>query len=491
MAIHDIRNESQQVNEALPHLLPGPSATDTTHENATIEGVQTVENAHAQSPSSPVHRFSPKPERPGAEQDENTKSSLEITVEPGAIPLSQSGTSDAAASPMEDEDGTEEKRDEEVQHAIVQNVPETEVAAAGAAEDSADEAAAAQMHTGLEDSVEERGPDSEELLNDGRGQAESPDISEDRRTDLTGSPTEDDAPGVGLDTAVAPEIIPADTVGSEEEAEEENVQPENISQQLSLMPTNDQSLKPSTSVHDEDTDYLHAFLTRARAKKAIREASPEKVNRVAPSPLTRSRAALMPISPNKQSPTKAKGQDTSIDASQESEQLDETKTSSPCRRSGRTRLPRPQKAPVVNPSTIPVRSSNGTEFVFLQRTDAQQIALATRSNTKRNKGEALMPKVKLQALSERQKSPSKSPVKRKAGGKEVSWNDQPSYLGPQMEEKREEEIEEQPRDVKPKAKKVRRPGTVNGTPAPKRVMAEEDMDLTLPLPKKRGKVRSA
>ena len=347
------------------------------------------------------------------------------------------------------------------------------------------------MRTELEDSLQESRSENEEVQNAGLDLQKSPSIREDRSSELAEALTEDKAQKLELDSAATPEDIPASTIDLAENMGKENVQPANMSQQHPLVPPNDYLLKPSNLVHDEDTDYLHAFLTRAKAKKAAREASPEKVDSTAPSPLTRSRAALMPLSPNKQSPTKSQANLASVDPLQASEELDETKTSSPCRRSGRTRLPRPQKAPAVNPSTIPVRRSNGTEFVFLQRTDAQQIALATRSNTRRNKGEAVMPKVKLQALSERQKSPSKSPVKKRKGSKEVSWNDQPSYLGPQTDEKPEEDAKEQPKEVKPKARKLRRLGAGNGTPAPRRVMAEEDMDLTLPLPKRRGKVKSA
>src|SRR5271169_3070761 len=57
-------------------------------------------------------------------------------------------------------------------------------------------------------------------------------------------------------------------------------------------------------IQDEDTDYLHAFLTRAKAKRAAREASPQKVERISHSPMTRSRAALVPLSTNSASPKK-------------------------------------------------------------------------------------------------------------------------------------------------------------------------------------------
>jgi hypothetical protein len=235
---------------------------------------------------------------------------------------------------------------------------------------------------------------------------------------------------------------------------------------------------------DEDTDFLHAFLTRAKAKKAAREASPQKVDRVPPSPMTRSRAALVPLSTN--SPSLRKANKYQLEATYESEVVETNKTGSPCRRSGRTRLPRPQKAPAVTPSTIPVRRSNGTEFVFLQSTDTAQVALATRANTKRNKGEAVMPKMKLHALTQAQKSPSKSPKQRK--GKEVSWKDEPTYFGMKAEEV-EEAGEKRDADDKQRERKTRRLGGANGTPAPKKMMPEVAMEVRTPVPRKRGKVR--
>jgi hypothetical protein len=113
--------------------------------------------------------------------------------------------------------------------------------------------------------------------------------------------------------------------------------------------------------------------------------------------------------------------------------------------------------------------------------------LATRTNTKRNKGEAVMPKMKLQALAQTQNSPSKSPKPRK--GKEVSWKDQPTYFGTQDDEAGEAR-QERKADTKLRARKVRRPGAANGTPAPKKMMADDGTDVSAPVPRKRRKARS-
>ena len=251
------------------------------------------------------------------------------------------------------------------------------------------------------------------------------------------------------------------------------------------LPAQDHPLKVHDAVQDEDTDFLHAFLTRAKAKKAAKEASPQKVDRVPPSPMTRSRAALVPLSTNSPSPNKTNK--TQPDATYESEVSDTNGAGSPCRRSRRARLPRPHKAPAVTPSTIPVRRSKGTEFVFLQSHDTAQVALTTRTNTQRNKGEAVVPKKKLQALSQAQKSPSRSPKPRK--GKAVSWKDEPTYFDTQADDV-EEARERRKADDKPRARKTRQMGAANGTPAPKKTVREDTTDVRTPVTRKRSKVKS-
>jgi hypothetical protein len=262
-----------------------------------------------------------------------------------------------------------------------------------------------------------------------------------------------------------------------------------------FVPRMEKDVASTTSMHAEDTDYLQAFLTRAKAKKAEQKAtSPRKATSVGRSPMTRSRAALMPLSANSPSRVKLQKIDLQAEGLQNAgaEENTEEKASSPCRRSTRTRLPRPQKAPVVTPSTIPVRRSNGSEFVFLQRTVSQQIALDTRLNTRRNKGEAVVPKAKLQALAEQPaKSPSKSPKKRR-GEREVTWNDVPFIFGAQADDNDMGDAgsSESCAEMKPAVRKARRLGTVNGTPAPKKRMAEHSLPLAPPVSKRRGKAKA-
>lgn len=245
----------------------------------------------------------------------------------------------------------------------------------------------------------------------------------------------------------------------------------------------------------DDTEYLHAFLTRARAKKAARSIlSPERQlskaqqKTIASSPQTRSRTALATLDGNSPSPTKMR----KVDLPPRKLEQDDTVSSnmqatSPLRKSTRTRLPRPQRHQPATPNNIPFRRSNGTEFVFLRKTEAQQIALATRSNTRRNKGEAVQPKMKLVALSSTpQSSPEKVPRKRKKD-KRVSWDKALAYFAPEEVQPMEEAKEQT--EPKTPVKRSRRLAPGKGTPAPKKKMAEAAMDVATPLARTRTRTK--
>jgi hypothetical protein len=118
-----------------------------------------------------------------------------------------------------------------------------------------------------------------------------------------------------------------------------------------------------------------------------------------------------------------------------SEKIADKTGTTTCRRSNRTRtakIPRPH-APNV-PHQIPVRRANGTEFIFLRRTEAQQVALTTRANTRRNRGDAQMPRYRLQEMAEQQSEIAEARGDPEAGDsatlhgkpigkKQVSWNE--------------------------------------------------------------------
>lgn len=242
----------------------------------------------------------------------------------------------------------------------------------------------------------------------------------------------------------------------------------------------------------EDTEYLHAFLTRARAKKAARnlpspqrQISKEKQKPTASSPQTRSRTVLATLDRNSPSPTKTRKLDTPSDRfEQDQTMLSDMKATSPVRKSSRARLPQPQPQPQwhqpATPSSFPFRRSNGTEYVFLQKTEAQQIAIATRLNTKRNKGDGMHPRKKLEALSSQQEpSPAKT-ARRKKTGKRVLWDEALAYFAPG--ELQASDVPREQTEAETPVKRSRRLAPRRGTPAPKRKMAVAAIDVATPLP---------
>jgi hypothetical protein len=253
--------------------------------------------------------------------------------------------------------------------------------------------------------------------------------------------------------------------------------------------------KISLTVEGDDTEYLHAFLTRAKAKRAATaimrppsQAGTGEQRQTASSPQTRSRTALAAININSPSPKKTTKLDVQTEKlNQNGMILSDLTAASPLRKSSRNRLPRPQARQAATPSSIPFRRSNGTEFIFLQKTEAQQIAMATRSNTRRNKGEALQPKMKLEALSSQPvSSPTKVGRKRK-NSKQVSWDEGLAYFA-QAEVQHLESVEEQREEQTP-VKRSRRLAGGKGTPAPKKKMAEAAMHTITPTSRTRARTK--
>ncbi|KAL1846527.1 hypothetical protein Plec18170_009106 [Paecilomyces lecythidis] len=206
----------------------------------------------------------------------------------------------------------------------------------------------------------------------------------------------------------------------------------------------------SSALDGEDEELLNDFLSRAKAKRAANAAgTPKKGDQSATadllpeSPTPRSRRALEELDTNSPSlqpasPVKTDGTLVATDEdSQDAEPVEpeDPQLASPTRRrSSRTKPKKTSKraAPPAVPNQIPVRRPKGTEFVFLQRTEAQELALTTRRNTKRNRGTAQMPKQMLAALAQRQDEDSDSTTsssrshrrRGKGKGKTVSWSEQ-------------------------------------------------------------------
>ena len=255
--------------------------------------------------------------------------------------------------------------------------------------------------------------------------------------------------------------------------------------------------KNASLADGDDAEYLHAFLTRAKAKKAARsmlslerELTNEQQISAACSPQARSRTALATLDGNSPSPMKMRKIELPARKTEQKEtDPSGMKATSPLRKSSRTRPPRALRYQPAGPSSIPLRRSNGTEFVFLQKTDAQEIALATRSNTKRNRGEALQPKMKLEALSSTlQPSPAKVARKRTKKEKRVSWDEELAYFAPEVSQPVEAVTAQT--ESKTPVKRSRRLASGKGTPAPKKMMAAAAMDITTPLPRTRTRARS-
>ncbi|KAJ5779514.1 hypothetical protein N7457_007234 [Penicillium paradoxum] len=248
-----------------------------------------------------------------------------------------------------------------------------------------------------------------------------------------------------------------------------------------------------SSLDGEDAELLNDFLSKAKAKRAAKAADPEDAEAMdaSSSPevspeiecsTPRSRRALEELTTNSPSPVKLhispskydmkRGTDGAEDQEKTifKEIKEEQAPSSPaCRRSSRTKG---SNTPNVR-NTISLRRAKGTEFIFLQKTEAQQVALATKRNTRLNKGKSVSPNIALEALAQQSSAekiqsddqqdensrngpnfngPSKS-------RKQVSWNEE------RMAEY--EEYKEIPDDQEDEAEGDRCTNDVGTTPGPR------------------------
>ena len=247
----------------------------------------------------------------------------------------------------------------------------------------------------------------------------------------------------------------------------------------------------------DDTSMLKEFLNRAQAKKAAKgpvSAVPD-LPKPQISPRRSPRKALESLTDRALSPQKARDVPNCPETPPSKPKVDpfdsddgeeiSTETVS-CRRSTRTRLPAPSKGVPGAPSFIPIRRADGTDPVVLQKSQAQELAMVTRANTRRNKGQSKPPLLALQDLSAEITGPiSTSTVKRRAiGSKIVGWAEQ---LASYQDAKEAEEAEE----MRPKVRRMRSLGAANNntTPGPKRTTAVVSTSNGTPAPKRRGKAR--
>ncbi|EQL34488.1 hypothetical protein BDFG_03639 [Blastomyces dermatitidis ATCC 26199] len=256
------------------------------------------------------------------------------------------------------------------------------------------------------------------------------------------------------------------TTAKIEKVAEEAVAPLAIPPSRLLFPT----------LEGDDADFITDFLSQAQAKRAAAKSTlPSKESENAgwegptrsPTPSARARRVLedldknSPSSPRQQvSPSKVRqvprspspkpppaiDHELEIENEEQAqrirgeteEDLQQPRAGTPWRRSTRKIIPRTQRYTPTVPNHIPVRRSNGTEFVFLQRSEEQQLSLTTKANTRRNKGDAQFPCFVLQAINSQEYepfgvnneetgdpvSPKKSRRKRIRIVKKVKWDEE-------------------------------------------------------------------
>ena len=263
------------------------------------------------------------------------------------------------------------------------------------------------------------------------------------------------------------------------------------------MGTNSSNRKTRSGIRfSDDTSMLKEFLNRAQAKKAAKTPGLTAIDLPKPqiSPRRSPRKALGSQLGNDLSPQKprdvpnrpgtppGKPQVDTLDSDDGGEISAEITS---CRRSTRTRLPAPVKGIPGAPSFIPVRRTDGTDPVVLQKSQAQELAMVTRANTRRNKGQSKPPLLALQDMPAEiaETASSITSKRRPASSKIVGWAEQ---LASYQDAKEAEE----PEEMRHKVRRIRGLGAANnGTPAPKRTTAVVSTSNGTPAPKRRGRVQ--
>lgn len=240
----------------------------------------------------------------------------------------------------------------------------------------------------------------------------------------------------------------------------------------------------------DDTSMLKDFLNRAQARKAAQK------------PLLSAPDAPIPQNSPRRSPRKMHGsQDGQGSSPQKPRNIGSRPNTPPskpkpeafdsddgeehnaeptsCRRSTR-RLPAPSKALPGAPSFIPVRRADGGDPVVLQKSQAQELAVTTRANTRRNKGQSKPPLLALQDLASESTDLATTAKQGGEKAKSVGWAERlASYRDANGES---DEIEER----RPKVRRLR--GLGAGTPTAKRTTAVVSTPNGTAAAKRRGKV---
>lgn len=233
----------------------------------------------------------------------------------------------------------------------------------------------------------------------------------------------------------------------------------------------------SVTRFSDDTSMLKDFVNRVQARKAAKDVQIPIYVAAPMTSLRRSpRKALAEVDKNSPSPQKPHdlanrpgtpprdGKLGTIDPDDLDDIAAEPTT---CRRSTRTRLFAPPTTAAGAPSCIPVRRADGEGIVPLLKSQAQELAIITRANTKRNKGQSKPPKVMLETLAaDAPEDAIDGPRGREVAA--VGWDETLVYFQDRSEWK------EGQAEKRPKVRRMRKLGTTNGTPARKRLVAETD-----------------
>ena len=268
----------------------------------------------------------------------------------------------------------------------------------------------------------------------------------------------------------------------------------------------------------DDTIMLKAFLDRAYAKKAkdVQLAPSKPPPDSSLSPRRSPRKVLAERDGNSPSPRKprplahrpgtptSKKQGLASDGAiwEDTNEISAAaRAHQPSRRSARSKktpgTSKTNASTAGTPSLIPVRRADGTDPVVLQKGIAQELAVLTRANTRRNKGQAKLPMFKLeelqvQVLKEMEQERSVTRSQTRDARKQVGWDETLVYF----QQKREDATSVRPIDepAKPRVRQMRVLGGVNGTPAPKKRntadMAGTPPAIGTPAPKRRGRSRA-
>ena len=239
----------------------------------------------------------------------------------------------------------------------------------------------------------------------------------------------------------------------------------------------------------DDTSMLKDFLSRAQARKAVIPKRKAESTRPVPVPPRCSpRKVLGQLDNNSPTPARSRDLEKRLDTPLEKKMVenieidkigDELADPISCRRSTRTRLPAPAKKSAGVPSFIPVRRVDGTDPVVLQKSVAQELAVVTRANTRRNKGESRPPKLMLPDIVVEASENADATKQTEICTKMVSWDERLAYYQEAGETKEGKE------ETRPRVRRLRGLGSANGTPAAKKVT----MDMTTPGPRRPGRSR--